>query len=1189
MRASKSFLNMTSGMITLLLLLFSAHDIAAQNWYDNDWPFRRIVSVPNPSGADLADFQVQINLTEGLNFEFGRCLSDGSDIRIASADGTTLIPFWIEEWTAGVSASVWIKVPLLPASGTSVMVYYGNPSPEMPTQDPVETPPVGPFTRAVGNPVVPAGATGTSLLAENIVYDPVSGHYWMCLANYSQSCISLCWSDTPTDPSSWTWGGNVVTTFTTFYSGAPHLMFHDGLWYLFYADRPNIEVATATNIEGPYTIQPTPVLQPSAPTGAWDSFRVDEPYVFQRNDGKWVLVYMGDAGSVTEQIGYATADDILGPYTPYASNPCLAFGPPGSFDAGTVADPWVYEYHGVYYIGYTVSPTKTSPWYTACATTSDWEEFTKIGIILPLGTGLDAANSFRGALTRIGDEYVFSYTNDGYRMAIATQPVYSVPENMFNNPDAVFDFYDGFDDDVLNTSKWSVSNGQTSQAMIAGGMLTLHSLSTSGYIRITGTTPFGMNYIGETRARHPDQGTVNMIAEVGFATTDWATVRIVDDFMLGTTYWQRQAKLLGQTDAANPFYNMAQQADQDWHLFRVFREGTNTAGYQIDDNPIETTTENVPTNNLPPFLMSYGTDNDMLVDWTRVRKWAGSDPLLTAGSEEHHTTEWTGSVSSDWDAGSNWTAGVPGAGSAIIIPGGTNSTVFGGNLSINPSAILSLESGGSLTVTGDLSCNGILTVGSTLETSGSLIVNGTTTGNITYNRQLKTGVSAGSDWHLAAPPVTSNSESNTGKITATYQWSELTGTWTTTGITSAIAGRGYNIRQETGSDGEISFTGPLANGDVTVEASSPYADAVSGDASYFTRAIASGRSLENPGGRGWNLLGNPYPSAINASAFISANYSATPSLSQFDPNYVALYLFDGTDRQYYYIANSTGWPSGNELSETHIQAGQGFFVLAMNDNSVFRFTKAMQEHSAATAMLKSGSTDDPWPGLQLKAKHPGGEVVTTVVYNGSMTTGVDPGYDIGLFKSGQELEIYTSLALRDNGINYTRQALPLSGADTLFIPVGIDYKKGGEVIFSATTIPVEDRRLWLEDRVTGIFTDLSLRNYTVTIPANTYGTGRFFIIASTNTPTSIDRPGADAGELRIWISGGRLVIKGLVTGGSLCELFDIQGRKLMEESLSDGELNTIELPAGLSGVVVVKVTNGNVIETRKLAIHQGHS
>jgi hypothetical protein len=109
--------------------------------------------------------------------------------------------------------------------------------------------------------------------------------------------------------------------------------------------------------------------------------RVDEPFVFQRNDGKWILMYMGDSGGAHEQVSYASADNILGPYTKYGSTPAIPFGAAGTYDAGTVADPWVVEFHGTYYIGYTVSPTTSSPWQTAYATTTDWQTFTEPNII----------------------------------------------------------------------------------------------------------------------------------------------------------------------------------------------------------------------------------------------------------------------------------------------------------------------------------------------------------------------------------------------------------------------------------------------------------------------------------------------------------------------------------------------------------------------------------------------------------------------------------------------------------------------------------------------------------------------------------------------------------------------------------------------------------------------------------------
>ena len=187
-------------------------------------------------------------------------------------------------------------------------------------------------------------------------------------------------------------------------------MEYNGTWYIFYGDSAvaspyPISVASSSSVGGPYT-KIGEVLQAGA-AGTWEDARVDEPFVFQRSDGTWVLIYMGDAGGNVEQVGYATASNITGPYTKYAGNPCIPFGPLGSYDHGTVADPWVYEFGGVYYIGYTVSPTTSSPWQTALAATTDWTTFTKYGLILERGTEF---NSFRGAVTRIGDEYVFSYT-----------------------------------------------------------------------------------------------------------------------------------------------------------------------------------------------------------------------------------------------------------------------------------------------------------------------------------------------------------------------------------------------------------------------------------------------------------------------------------------------------------------------------------------------------------------------------------------------------------------------------------------------------------------------------------------------------------------------------------------------------------------------------------------------------------
>ena len=113
-------------------------------------------------------------------------------------------------------------------------------------------------------------------------------------------------------------------------------------------------------------------------------------------------------------------------------------------------------------------------------------------------------------------------------MGIATQPVYMIPENLINNGDAVFDFFDDFEESAIDPSKWTFASGDISQTNIENGLLSLNATST--HIKINAQSTFGMNYMGETKAYHPNQGIQDMIAEVGFADNAWNAVRIVDDF-----------------------------------------------------------------------------------------------------------------------------------------------------------------------------------------------------------------------------------------------------------------------------------------------------------------------------------------------------------------------------------------------------------------------------------------------------------------------------------------------------------------------------------------------------------------------------------------------------------------------------------------------------------------------------------
>ena len=182
------FRNITLRIIGLILTgILALQPAFSQAWLNNNWSYRSPILISNPGSAVLTDFQVEIKLNN-VNFDFAQALADGSDIRLTSSDGTTLIPFWIESWNYPTSATIWVKVPGIPTSGTTVYVYYGNGSPTLPSTDPVEAPPIGPYTKYSGNPITVTGLScQNQVLPENLVFD--GGKYWIIISN---RCTNPC-------------------------------------------------------------------------------------------------------------------------------------------------------------------------------------------------------------------------------------------------------------------------------------------------------------------------------------------------------------------------------------------------------------------------------------------------------------------------------------------------------------------------------------------------------------------------------------------------------------------------------------------------------------------------------------------------------------------------------------------------------------------------------------------------------------------------------------------------------------------------------------------------------------------------------------------------------------------------------------------------------------------------------------
>ncbi|MCD6179953.1 MAG: hypothetical protein J7K39_08615, partial [Bacteroidales bacterium] len=376
------------------------------------------------------------------------------------------------------------------------------------------------------------------------------------------------------------------------------------------------------------------------------------------------------------------------------------------------------------------------------------------------------------------------------------------------------------------------------------------------------------------------------------------------------------------------------------------------------------------------------------------------------------TLTWNGN-GTDWNTDINWTPNtIPTPVHNVSIP-----TVGPGLYPIISNT--TSASCNDLTLTDD----GTLTIASLTDNSGSLIIGGNYSGSataVTYNRYM-TGDNTLNKWHLLGSPFTGQGIgtflSNNPTVTGMKAYNEGEDNWendyTSATTTQFSLGQGYAIKLS--ASGSVLLTGTPNTSTVDI-------------------TLTYGAN-----GNGWNLLSNPFTSAIAANTTADAsNNLLTINESVLDPSYTALYVWDETSTSYL-ILNHTGGSPAVTLSQDYLQAGQGFFVRAASDGATFSMTTTMQKHQTAVAF--KSAEESTWASIMLNAETSNAETNTSILYRSDMNKGLDIGYDAGLFGSNPDFALYSRLVEDYEGINFMLQALP-EEYETLIVPIGLDAKAG---------------------------------------------------------------------------------------------------------------------------------------------------
>jgi hypothetical protein len=589
---------------------------------------------------------------------------------------------------------------------------------------------------------------------------------------------------------------------------------------------------------------------------------------------------------------------------------------------------------------------------------------------------------------------------------------------------------------------------------------------------------------------------------------------------------------------------------------------------------------------------------------------------------------WTGANSSDWNDLGNWTCGTPSALNDLIniIPVVITYPIIGeapdnGGLAKN----LEIQSGASLKI-----------INNSLQITTSLILNG----KIDLEGESQLLQDTGSVYDVASTGTIEIDQQGTGN-NFSYNY-----------LSSPVNSRGTKF-----TIGEVLNDGTDPNDIKTIDFDTPYtyADGVpsapiklssywmykledSGlDYSAWTRVghmgevkVGEGYSMKGSntstaeqnytfvgkpnngiieltvGANNEYLVGNPYPSALDADKFIDDNGAllGTASITG------TIYFWEHYGGDTHFLAGYQGgyatYSKGGALSASlnppvagvsilgtsvkgapkqYIPAGQAFFVVGDADGGQIQFNNSqrifVKESSGNSILMKSNNSksktgnnpeDDLRPKFRIgfntpKLNHR--QVLLTLDKN--TTDAVDWGYDAEMYEVLDD-DIYWVL----NDKKYAIQATNELGFDTE-IPLGIQTKEGGLISIKVDELKnaEENTSIYIKDNLTGETHDITNQAFEINLEAGEYQ-NRFLLVFQPRLKTMEEVSLVEGVDIYMNNSISALQLNKIVDTEILnVSLFNYLGQQVKTWNINTNERLIslpLQTPSGVYIVIVETIT-----------------
>jgi len=473
-----------------------------------------------------------------------------------------------------------------------------------------------------------------------------------------------------------------------------------------------------------------------------------------------------------------------------------------------------------------------------------------------------------------------------------------------------------------------------------------------------------------------------------------------------------------------------------------------------------------------------------------------------------------------------------------------NEIVAGQNRSINNITSLEIQPQKGITVQNEFIANsGALVLKSSINGNSSFIDDRNNPDNVTAT--VENYLTSGR-WHLVSPSVVQATAEayfvENGSDIWMKEFNEATSQWEyISSLTHPlIPGKGYAIWVDADRADETAvYEGVLNNGDHTVNLN------YSGD------------------DRGWNLIGNPFPSSLDLSV---AGWSQSNTTG-------VVYVYDNGN---YVSSNLSG---DGTLTNAIIPPGQGFFVQANAANANFTLPQNARVHAAQSFYKEPASTVD---ALILTVSKDGKRDKTWISFDAAASDEFDEGRDAWRLQGDAGMpQLYTRFGDKQLAINIHGELLGEKS-----IPVYFEAAQNGNYSLEFSLLEsFADAEIMLEDHITGQLINLN-EQAIYNFEAITGSDPHRFTLHFSRTVTGTESVISAEPSVKIYSQNGQLIaVSKIGFKGGILRLYSLSGQLLMQSAFEKTNALRIDAEAFKNQLIVVVLSDSGFNHTTKVLVN----